>query len=86
MNLSRAALLALALALPASGAFASGASIPADTMDQIRTTLTEQGYEVRKIKMEDGLYEAYTIKDGKRAEIYLDADLNIVRGKDNDDD
>lgn len=84
MNLSRAALLALTLALPATGALASDKGVPADTADKIRATLTEQGYEVRKIKMEDGLYEAYTIKDGKKAEIYLDAELNIVRGKDND--
>ena len=84
MKFPRAALLALTLALPASGAFASGMSVPADTAEKIRATLTEQGYEVRKIKMEDGLYEAYTIKDGKKAEIYLDADLKIVRGKDDD--
>lgn len=84
MNLSRAALLALALALPASGAFASGMSVPAETIKKIRTTLTEQGYEVRKVKMEDGYYEAYAIKDGMKQEIYLDADLNIVRSKSDD--
>lgn len=84
MTFPRAAVLALTLALPASGAYASGMQVPTDTMEMIRTTLTEQGYEVRKIKMEDGLYEAYTIKDGKKAEIYLDAKLNIVRGKDDD--
>lgn len=87
MKFAPAALLALTLALPmtlpATGALASG-SVPAETAAQIRATLTEQGYEVRKIKMEDGLYEAYVIKDGKKQEIYLDADLKIVRSKDND--
>lgn len=82
MTFPRAALVALVLALPATGALAAG--IPADTMEKIRTTLAEQGYEVRKIKMEDGLYEAYAIKDGVKQEIYLDADLKVVRTKDND--
>lgn len=82
MTFPRAALVALALAQPATGALAAG--IPADTMAKIRTTLTEQGYEVRKIKMEDGLYEAYAIKDGVKQEIYLDADLKVVRTKGND--
>lgn len=84
MKFSHAALLALTLALPATGALASDKGISADTADKIRATLTEQGYEVRKIKMEDGLYEAYAIKDGKKEEIYLDADLKIVQRKDND--
>ncbi|MCW8843364.1 MAG: PepSY domain-containing protein [Rhodobacteraceae bacterium] len=48
---------------------------------QIRTTLTEQGYEVRKIKMDDGYFEAYALKDGTRFEVYLDKDLNIVKTK-----
>ncbi|MDK3017565.1 PepSY domain-containing protein [Pseudodonghicola flavimaris] len=84
MKFTHAALLALTLALPATGALASDRSVPSDTADKIRATLTEQGYEVRKIKMEDGMYEAYVIKDGMKQEIYLDADLKIVRSKDND--
>ncbi|SFM60363.1 PepSY domain-containing protein [Shimia aestuarii] len=50
-----------------------------ETEAQIRTTLSAQGYDVRKIDDEDGLFEAYAMKDGKRHEIYLDADMNIVK-------
>lgn len=49
--------------------------------NQIRTMLTEQGYEVGKIKIEDGYYEAYAKKDGARFEIYLDGDFKVVRTK-----
>ena len=40
--------------------------------------LTEQGYEVAKIKIEDGMYEAYAKKDGKRYEVFLNGDFEIV--------
>lgn len=36
--------------------------------------------------MEDGLYEAYALRDGARFELYLDSDLNIVQGADSDND
>ena len=79
-------ILSLAFLLPASAALASGAPVPAETDAQIRAILTEQGYEVRSIQTEDGLFEAYALKDGQRYEIYLDAGLNIVRGGDSDHD
>lgn len=69
----------LALALPAGMAAADDAVDDA-TQAQVRTLLTEQGYsEVRKIQMEDGLIEAYAIKDGEMFEVFLDAELHIVR-------
>ncbi len=77
--------LATALLLPATAALASGGAVPADTEAQIRTMLTDQGYEVRSVQTEDGMYEAYALKDGQRYEIYLDTSLNIVRGADSDD-
>ena len=46
---------------------------------QIKAQLTEQGYDVRKIETEDGMFEAYAIKDGAHYEIYLDQDLNVVK-------
>lgn len=55
------------------------ARLTPETKTQIHTLLTEQGYDVRKIKMDDGYYEAYALKDGDRFEIYLDKDLNIVK-------
>lgn len=45
----------------------------------IREMLTAQGYEVAKIKIEDGLYEAYARKDGQKYEVFLDADFGVVR-------
>lgn len=79
---SRLALTAMLL-LPAAGVFASDSHhrLTAEVEQKIRTTLTEQGYDVRKIKREDRLFEAYALKDGKRLEIYLDADLNVIRTK-----
>jgi hypothetical protein len=75
-------IIALALAITAgSMAQASDDYINMDSakVEQIKMQLTEQGYDVRKIETEDGMYEAYALKDGDRYEIYLDKDLNIVK-------
>ncbi len=72
--------LALAVMLPVA-AFASDGKPSAEVEAKIRTTLTEQGYEVRKIEKEDGLYEAYAIKDGKKLEIYMNDKMEIIRVK-----
>ncbi|WP_137700155.1 PepSY domain-containing protein [Marimonas lutisalis] len=75
------AALALAIATT-SAAFASdSAQLTDQTRNQIREKLVAEGYEVGKIKTEDGMYEAYAKKDGNRYEIYLDAQLNVVRTK-----
>ncbi|MEC3861120.1 PepSY domain-containing protein [Mesobacterium sp. TK19101] len=74
-------ILTVALALTATSALASGHGMDKAREDQIRTTLTTQGYEVRKIDMEDGMIEVYALKDGARIELYLDNDLKIVRTK-----
>ncbi len=78
--------LAAMLTLAAGSAYASErhGSIDRDTEARIRATLTEQGYDVRKIKSEDGLYEAYAVKDGVRMEVYLDRDMKIVRTQTDD--
>lgn len=47
--------------------------------EQIRTLLTEQGYDLQKIEMDDGIYEAYALKDGVRYEIDLSRDLTVVK-------
>ncbi|SIS77676.1 Peptidase propeptide and YPEB domain-containing protein [Roseivivax lentus] len=64
----------------------SGAAHASDTVDltdeskaRIRQTLTEQGYEVGKTKIEDGLYEAYARKDGAKLEVFLNAAFEVVR-------
>ncbi|CUH68577.1 hypothetical protein TG4357_03676 [Thalassovita gelatinovora] len=46
--------------------------------------LTNEGFEVRKIKVEDGSYEAYALKDGKKLEIYLDGALQVMTTKGDD--
>lgn len=52
-----------------------------EVKQRINSSLTEQGYQVGKIKIEDGLYEAYAKKDGMRFEVFLDSDMNVVRVK-----
>ncbi|MCB1335687.1 MAG: PepSY domain-containing protein [Roseivivax sp.] len=75
-------ILALALALAAAPVFAStDLTLDQAKMDEIRATLTEQGYDVRKIDVEDGMIEVYALKDGKKLELYLDETLKIVRTK-----
>lgn len=74
--------LALALLLPASAAFASGDGVVSEEVQaRIRALLSEQGYEVRSVQMEDGMYEAYAMRDGIRYELYIDRELNIQRSE-----
>lgn len=77
-------LLALALALPAAAAFASDGTPSAETQAKIRELLTGQGYDVRKIETEDGLYEAYAVKDGKKYEFYLNDKIEVVKIEEDD--
>ncbi|MCB1742402.1 MAG: PepSY domain-containing protein [Gammaproteobacteria bacterium] len=52
---------------------------------KVEAKLTDMGYEVRRVKVEDGCYEAYATKDGKRFEIYLHpVSLEVVRSKQDD--
>lgn len=78
--------LGLVLALAGLPALASGdgAKLSQETRARIVEKMTGEGYEVRKVKTEDGYYEVYALKDGKRLEIYLDADLNPVKTKGDD--
>lgn len=78
--------LGLVLALAGLPVLASGdrAKLSQETRARIVEKMTGEGYEVRKVKTEDGYYEVYALKDGKRLEIYLDADLNPVKTKGDD--
>ncbi len=69
--------LALMLGFAAASSELDGASV-GKTADEITASLTAQGYEVRKIKPEDGMLEAYVLKDGKRYEIYVDTATGTV--------
>lgn len=78
----KALLLATALATAASGAFAASRADLTDARKaEITELLTAQGYEVRQIQIEDGMYEVYAIKDGGRYEVYLADDLTVLRTK-----
>lgn len=80
-NLALGATLATAVALPLSFANAEPELVGAvvgKTADDIRATLTTQGYEVRKVKPEDGKLEAYALKGDKLYEIYVDGTTGTV--------
>lgn len=76
-----AASLALPLGFAAASSELQGATLGKTTED-ITASLTAQGYEVRKVKPEDGMLEAYAMKDGKRYELYVDpATGNVAKVK-----
>jgi hypothetical protein len=74
---SFAAVTASLLAAPV--AMASDESISPEMKDKVTAQMVAQGYEVRKLQMEDGLIEVYAVKDGKTYEIYLDDALKVVK-------
>ena len=49
--------------------------------EEITAKLSDEGYEIRRGKTDDGLYEAYALKNGVKFEVFLDADLTIVKTK-----
>lgn len=66
-----------------TGAFAAGKVELSDANKmKIIEMLTAEGHDVGKIKLENGLYEAYTKKDGQKLEVFLDGDFNIVKIED----
>ncbi|WP_417268569.1 PepSY domain-containing protein [Celeribacter baekdonensis] len=79
-NILSATLLAATLT---TGAFAMGTVELTDANKaKITELLTAEGYDVGKIKLEDGYYEAYAKKDGKKLEVLLDGDFTIVKIQD----
>ena len=70
---------ALALSLGAASASPElvGTTV-GKTADEITATLTSMGYEVKKVKTEEGFLEAYARKDGGRYEIYVDTSTGQV--------
>ena len=73
------AILALAIALPGMALASPDTPVTEETQTAIRTMLEAEGYEVRQIEAEDGMFEAYALKDGERYEIYINAEMQIVR-------
>jgi len=78
-TLATTAAVLLSLAGGAAIASSDEIKLTEEVEAQIRTSLASQGYEVGKIKTDDGLYEAYARKDGHKYEVYLNAALEIVK-------
>ncbi len=73
--------LAVALALTGAVHASGSVELTDENTAQVRQVLTEQGYEVAKVKLEDGMYEAYAKKDGEKYEVFLNADFEVVKTK-----
>lgn len=84
IRLMTAAALTLFVAGHAAPVLAS-TDLDEATRTKITEQLTAEGYEVRKIDSEDGMIEVYALKDGKKLELYLDAELKVVKTKNSDD-
>ena len=67
-----------ALLLSTTLAFAEATLTP-EVEQKIKDTLTAQGYEVGKIKIEDGMYEVYAKKGGEKIELFLNDKLEVVK-------
>lgn len=52
--------------------------VDAAIVEKLTAQLVAEGYDVRKIEGEDGLIEAYVVKDGEATKLFFDADLNPV--------
>lgn len=72
-----AAILGLSL-LAAPMAFAE-TEVDGATKDKVTADLTAQGYDVRKMEMEDGMVEVYAVKDGKAVQLFLDSAMKVVK-------
>lgn len=73
--------LAVAIALTGTAHASGKVELTEENTQHVRQVLTEQGYEVAKIKLEDGMYEAYARKDGQKYEVFLNADFEVVKTK-----
>ena len=67
--------------LATTAAFAAVPALTDEIKAQIVSVLAEQGHTVGKIKIEDGLYEAYAKKDGSKFEVFLNEAYEVVRIK-----
>lgn len=77
-NIALLALTALTFTGPVWADDISSSSILGTTMQAVKTNLTELGYDVRKVEMEDSFIEVYAVKEGIMSEIYVDAQTGKV--------
>ncbi len=71
-------LVVLAFASPAFAADLSKDSVLGNTMTEVQKKLTDMGYQVRKVEMEDGKIEAYFVKGDKMGEVYVSTETGKV--------
>lgn len=87
-NLRHAALLAAAITLPLAVAGPALADQPGKdwmSLEQAASKLAEAGYgNVRKLKADDGHWEAKAVKDGRAVEVKLDPHSGAIT-EDRDD-
>jgi len=77
----RKIILTAAAVLVAMPAFASELMIGQElgkSLDEVKATLSEMGYDVRKGEMEDGLIEVYFVKDNMKGEVYVDGSTGKI--------
>ena len=48
------------------------------SMQEVKGTLANMGYEVRKSEMEDGMIEAYFIKGSEKGDVYVNTQTGKV--------
>lgn len=46
--------------------------------EAILHSLTMKGYEIRKVEVEDGCYEVYAMKDGRKLEIFVNPTTGVI--------
>jgi hypothetical protein len=70
----------LGLSLVAAPMAMADEEVDAATTEKVTTKLTAEGFEVRKLEIEDGLIEAYVVKAGATSSLFLDpTSLEVVK-------
>lgn len=82
-KLAAAAILGLSmLSAPMAMAESDEGDVDAATTEKVTAQLTAEGFEVRKLEIEDGLIEAYVVKDGATSTVFLDpTTLAVVKNE-----
>lgn len=68
----------MVLALPAFAAEVTKDAELGTSMEEVKASLVEMGYEVRKMKMQDGEIEVYAVMDSKLSEVFVDPATGLV--------
>jgi hypothetical protein len=82
-KLAAVAVLGLSmLSAPMAMAESEEGEVDAVTTEKVTAQLTADGFEVRKLEIEDGMIEAYVVKDGETTSVFLDpTTLEVVKNE-----